>query len=140
MTASIASLFSSLDGAASDENRSRTGSLINNADQCRRALVAAGNPARVSERVPDRQALAVLVPRPLDLIRRGGGAPKESVGKATGKDAARGKATLVGVLGLDEAKAERYRLAHAAVMALAGFGHEADTLRDAARFTAERRV
>ena len=67
-------------------------------------------------------------------------ASAKSVGKATGKDAARGKATLVGVLGLDEAKAERDRLAHAAVMALAGFGPEADTLRDAARFTAERRT
>ncbi|MCP8938901.1 polyprenyl synthetase family protein [Alsobacter sp. SYSU M60028] len=66
-------------------------------------------------------------------------ASADALGKATGKDAARGKATLVGVLGLDEAKAERDRLAHAAVMALAGFGPEADTLREAARFTAERR-
>ena len=38
VTASIASLFSSLYGAASDETRCRTGSLTNNANQCRRAL------------------------------------------------------------------------------------------------------
>ena len=37
--ARIASLFSSLDGGASNENRCRTGSLTNNANQCRRALV-----------------------------------------------------------------------------------------------------
>jgi hypothetical protein len=39
VTASIVSLFLSLDGGASCENRCRTGSLTNNANQCRRALV-----------------------------------------------------------------------------------------------------
>jgi farnesyl diphosphate synthase len=62
----------------------------------------------------------------------------DALGKATGKDAGRGKATLVDRLGLAEAKAERDRLAHAAVMALAGFGAEADMLRHAAAFAAER--
>lgn len=65
-------------------------------------------------------------------------ATAEAMGKATGKDAGRGKATLVDLLGLDEAKAERDRLAHAAIMALAGFGPEADVLREAAAFAAER--
>jgi farnesyl diphosphate synthase len=63
----------------------------------------------------------------------------EALGKATGKDAGRGKATLVDALGLEEARAERDRLAHAATMALAGFGREADLLRRAAAFAAERR-
>jgi farnesyl diphosphate synthase len=62
-----------------------------------------------------------------------------AIGKATGKDASRGKATLVGLFGLEEATAERDRLAHAAIMALDGFGARADTLRQAARFAAERR-
>jgi farnesyl diphosphate synthase len=62
-----------------------------------------------------------------------------AIGKATGKDAGRGKATLVGLFGLDEAIAERDRLAHAAIMALEGFGARADTLRRAALFAAERR-
>lgn len=66
-------------------------------------------------------------------------ATAEALGKATGKDAGRGKATLVGLLGLDAAKAERERLAAAAIAALASFGPEADILRDAARFAAERR-
>jgi farnesyl diphosphate synthase len=65
-------------------------------------------------------------------------ATAEAMGKATGKDAGRGKATLVDRLGLNEAKAERDRLAHAAIMTLAGFGPEADMLRRAASFAAER--
>lgn len=66
-------------------------------------------------------------------------ASAEALGKATGKDAGRGKATLVGALGLEEARAERDRLALAAGLALSGFGPEADVLRQAARFAAERR-
>jgi len=65
-------------------------------------------------------------------------ASAEALGKATGKDAGRGKATLVGALGLEEARAERDRLALAAGLALSGFGPEADVLRHAARFAAER--
>ena len=61
-----------------------------------------------------------------------------AMGKATGKDADRGKATLVGRLGLQGAKAERDRLARVALEALAGFGPEADMLRAALRFTVER--
>ena len=53
---------------------------------------------------------------------------------------ARGKATLVGALGLDAARAERDRLAGEAVAALDGFGPEADLLRHAARFAADRRI
>ena len=62
----------------------------------------------------------------------------DALGKATGKDAGRGKGTLVGVLGLAAAKRERDRLAEAAIAALAVFGDEADILREAARFSASR--
>jgi farnesyl diphosphate synthase len=65
-------------------------------------------------------------------------ASPEQMGKATAKDQDKGKATLVAVLGLDGAKQERDRLAQAAVAALAPFGPEAETLRAAARFAAER--
>jgi farnesyl diphosphate synthase len=61
------------------------------------------------------------------------------LGKATGKDAGRGKATLVSLLGLEGARAERDRLAHGAVLALSGFGPDADVLRQAATFAAKRR-
>ncbi|WP_413990497.1 polyprenyl synthetase family protein [Labrys okinawensis] len=61
------------------------------------------------------------------------------LGKATGKDAGQGKGTLVGLWGLDKAKAELARLVGEAVHALDLFGEEADILRAAAHFTAERR-
>jgi farnesyl diphosphate synthase len=66
-------------------------------------------------------------------------ASPDAMGKATGKDAGRGKATLVSALGLDAAKAERDQLALAAELALAGFGPEAEVLRAAARFVVARR-
>ena len=61
------------------------------------------------------------------------------MGKATAKDADKGKGTLVGALGLDGAKRERDRLSAEAVEALSGFGEKADVLRAAARFAAERK-
>ena len=61
------------------------------------------------------------------------------MGKATAKDADKGKGTLVGALGLDGAKRERDRLSAEAVEALSAFGPEADVLRAAARFAAERK-
>jgi len=62
------------------------------------------------------------------------------VGKATGKDAAAHKATLVGVLG---PAAARHRLEHLvaqAQSALAVFGGNAGTLKAAARFVATRKA
>jgi farnesyl diphosphate synthase len=64
----------------------------------------------------------------------------EALGKRTGKDQDKGKATLVDILGLDGAHAECRRLVDEAYSALAGFGAEADLLREAARFSVERRV
>jgi len=63
----------------------------------------------------------------------------EQMGKATAKDADKGKGTLVGALGLEGAKRERDRLSAEAVEVLAGFGPDADVLRAAARFAAERK-
>ncbi|MDQ0349908.1 polyprenyl synthetase family protein [Ancylobacter vacuolatus] len=61
------------------------------------------------------------------------------VGKAVGKDAAAGKATLVGTLGIDGARAELARLTGEAEAALAGFGSAATLLVEAAYFVADRR-
>ena len=61
------------------------------------------------------------------------------VGKAVGKDAAAGKATLVGTLGIDGARAELSRLTGEAEAALAGFGSAATLLVEAAYFIADRR-
>lgn len=62
-----------------------------------------------------------------------------TVGKAVGKDAVAGKATLVGKLGVDGARAELALLVEEAEAALAGFGSAATLLKEAARFIAARR-
>jgi farnesyl diphosphate synthase len=64
-----------------------------------------------------------------------------ALGKRAGKDAERGKATLIGLLGLDAARARRDALVEEAVAALNGTGLGAATgvLAEAARFVAARR-
>ena len=63
-----------------------------------------------------------------------------SLGKAVAKDEARGKATLVALLGPEAAKARLAALVAEAELALAPFGAKAATLIEAARFVAERRA
>src|SRR5882672_3755478 len=60
------------------------------------------------------------------------------VGKATGKDAAAHKATLVGVLGAGPAKRRLEALVAEAQAALSPFGGDAEMLKAAARFVATR--
>ena len=62
----------------------------------------------------------------------------KTLGKAAGKDAAAGKATLVATLGIDRARGRLNELVAEASAALASFGEKSDTLRAAARFIAER--
>lgn len=62
-----------------------------------------------------------------------------TVGKAVGKDAAAGKGTLVGLMGVDGARAELARLVAEAISALEPFGSKATLLNEAAYFIAERR-
>jgi farnesyl diphosphate synthase len=62
-----------------------------------------------------------------------------TLGKAAGKDADAGKATLVGVLGIEPAKARLKTLVAEAEQALAPFGARAAVLVAAARFIAERK-
>src|SRR5499433_2084543 len=61
-----------------------------------------------------------------------------TVGKATGKDAAAHKATLVGVLGPEAARRRLENLVGEAQAALSAFGSNADVLKAAARFVATR--
>lgn len=65
-------------------------------------------------------------------------ASAETMGKATGKDAALGKQTLVGQLGLDGAKARLNQTVTEALSALRTFGPKADGLRATARYFASR--
>jgi farnesyl diphosphate synthase len=62
------------------------------------------------------------------------------VGKAVAKDAGRGKATLVALLGIDAARARLAALVEDAEASLAPFGTRADTLKQTARFIASRRT
>ncbi|EIE48844.1 farnesyl-diphosphate synthase [Salipiger aestuarii] len=64
----------------------------------------------------------------------------DTVGKAVGKDAARGKATFVSLLGLDGAKRRAQTLVTDACDALSSYGAGADALREAARFVISRRT
>lgn len=73
-----------------------------------------------------------------DLLDAQGDA--NAVGKAVSKDADRGKATLVALLGIEGAKARLAALVAEAEEALAPFGQKANTLIAAARFIAERRA
>jgi farnesyl diphosphate synthase len=61
-----------------------------------------------------------------------------TLGKATRKDAAAGKATLVAILGIDRAKERLTTLIAESEAALAPFGASAGMLKQAARFVADR--
>jgi farnesyl diphosphate synthase len=60
-------------------------------------------------------------------------------GKRTGKDAAAGKATLLGILGLERARMQAERLVDQARHHLDSLGERADLLRDLAGYTIERK-
>jgi geranylgeranyl diphosphate synthase, type II len=61
-----------------------------------------------------------------------------ALGKTAGKDSAAGKLTYVKCYGLDAARHRARAEADRAVDALSAFGHEADWLRDLARFVVQR--
>ncbi|MCB1386744.1 MAG: polyprenyl synthetase family protein [Nitratireductor sp.] len=60
------------------------------------------------------------------------------MGKRTGKDAGRGKGTLVQSIGLEQARAEADRLAEEAIALLAPYGEKSAMLADCARFIVSR--
>jgi farnesyl diphosphate synthase len=66
------------------------------------------------------------------------GSPEET-GKATGKDATAGKATMVAILGPERARAHAEMLAEQAAAHLDSFGPRATLLRELAAFAVNRR-
>ena len=72
-----------------------------------------------------------------DLLDTEGSA--EDVGTKTGKDAARGKATFVSILGIERARAQADMLAEQACRHLDMFAERAELLRQLARFVVERK-
>ena len=71
-----------------------------------------------------------------DLLDHEGDEAK--AGKALRKDANRGKATFVSLMGADQARQQAHALSEQAVGHLASHGEEADLLRALARFVVER--
>jgi farnesyl diphosphate synthase len=65
-------------------------------------------------------------------------ASPEQMGKATGKDAQKGKNTYPALLGLQQSRAEAEKQLKLGLNALSAFGGEADGLRTLARFVVER--
>ncbi len=103
------------------------GAVLGRADAAQRAaLTAYGETIGLAFQIAD------------DLIDLEGDAAL--AGKATGKDAARGKGTLVSLRGADWARDELTRLVAAAAAHLAPFGPAAASLDATARFIAEREV
>ncbi|MCG7393529.1 polyprenyl synthetase family protein [Microvirga sp. ACRRW] len=103
------------------------GAILGRADaNARRSLIeygrALGAAFQVADDILDREASA------------------EALGKRTGKDQEKGKATLVDLLGLEGAKRECGLLVEKADAALDQFGDRAQTLREAVRFVVEREV
>jgi geranylgeranyl diphosphate synthase type II len=62
------------------------------------------------------------------------------MGKATGKDAAKGKNTYPALLGLEETRQQAHAQLESALKALEPFGPTADGLRALAKFVVERQV
>ena len=63
----------------------------------------------------------------------------EQVGKTAGKDAAAGKATLVGIMGVERARDQATMLAEQAAGHLDAFGTGADRLRELVRYVVDRK-
>ncbi|MDF3062463.1 MAG: geranylgeranyl pyrophosphate synthase [Microvirga sp.] len=114
----------------------KTGALLAFSVEAGAILAQANAAARI--RLEDfGRALGAAFQIADDLLDRE--ASTAAMGKSTGKDREKGKATLVDVLGLEEARRERDRLVSEACAALDGFGRAADVLRVAARFVAVRK-
>jgi farnesyl diphosphate synthase len=114
----------------------KTGCLI--AGACRMGAVVAGQHGIVVEALGAYGLAMGLAFQIADDVLDVEGSAAET-GKATGKDAAAGKATFVSRLGLEGAKKQARVLADQAIGHLAPFGAKAGLLRQAALFAAARR-
>jgi len=113
----------------------KTGALIRYA--CEAGAVVAGASADERQRLAEfGSAIGLAFQLADDLLDVTASAA--AMGKATGKDAAAGKATLVSLNGADWARSQLEGLVAQAQDLLAPWGEEADRLRQAASFVASR--
>ncbi|MFQ5939741.1 MAG: polyprenyl synthetase family protein [Alphaproteobacteria bacterium] len=115
----------------------KTGALITFACESGAILGRAEEPARRALRAYARD-LGLAFQIADDLLDAEGS--EEVVGKKVGKDAAAGKATFVGILGAEQARAQARMCAERAAAHLELFGEKAGLLRDVAQFVIERRA
>jgi farnesyl diphosphate synthase len=103
------------------------------------ALLGAASPAQARAMGRYGDALGAAFQIADDILDAEG--DTAALGKRAGKDAERGKATLVGLLGLDEARKRRDQLVNDAIAALdeTGLGDATGVLAEAAQFVAARR-
>lgn len=114
----------------------KTGALIRFA--CEAGAIAAGATGYDRERLAEfGAAIGLAFQLADDLLDVTASAA--SMGKATGKDAAAGKGTLVALHGENWARHQLAGLVRQAEELLEPYGEAADTLRAAARFVADRR-
>jgi len=114
----------------------KTGALIRYA--CEAGAIAGGAPAEDRERLAEFGSAIGLAFQLADDLLDITSTP-QAMGKATGKDAAAGKATLVGLHGANWARQQLVGLVEQANSLLEPFGERAERLRQAAMFVAERR-
>jgi farnesyl diphosphate synthase len=124
-------------GAITRLQRLKTGALISFSCTAGAILGKAADPMRnaLSAYAHDLGLAFQIVD---DLLDVEGDAAE--VGKATGKDAAAGKATFVSILGKDRARSQATMLARQAAAHLEPFGTAANLLRQAADFVVSRRA
>lgn len=103
------------------------------------AILGGATPAQTQALIRYGKALGAAFQVADDILDAEG--DTAALGKRAGKDAERGKATLVGLLGLEGARARLDDLVREATTALAdtGLGEKTGILAEAARFVAARR-
>ncbi len=118
-------------------HRLKTGALLT--ASCRMGAVAAGADAGAVEAIGKFGAHLGLAFQIIDDVLDVTSTP-EQMGKATKKDADRGKNTYPALLGLEESRAQAAHQLQAAMDALEPFGPPADRLRVLARFVVDRQT
>jgi len=104
---------------------------------CRLGAMLADNEGRAREALGDYgRHLGLAFQATDDLLDAT--ATAEQLGKPTGKDAGRGKQTLVRCVGIEESRRRAAVYVDQAVAALAPFGPQADDLRELARYVLRR--
>jgi len=118
-------------------HRMKTGALLR--ASCRMGAITAGaEPAKLAALDAYGRHLGLAFQIVDDILDQT--ATAEQIGKATNKDAAKGKVTYPMLLGLEASQREAQRQLAAALKAIEAFGPTAEGLRALARFVVERNM